>query len=206
MLWTTPLDPSVSPRDGYGGFLFGFNHFHTKALYPGGTCVVFVSSGRWHPNCYIAANFWLHCSAYKCSFWHRCHREDTSSRRAKWEFLTFQYHLQIALSSHKNGKEKNNTFFFFLVVLLYDSLSIGWLFSAWTALAQLRFPSTAGPFPETEPYLPVSDELPVIKLAARNKTTRLRGSGGGSGGLKPFNVGRETAESRAELPESKTRG
>lgn len=126
-------------------------------------------------------------------------------RRAKWEFLTFQYHLQIALSSHKNGKEKKQ-YLFFLVVLLYDSLSIGWLFSAWTALAQLRFPSTAGPFPETEPYLPVSDELPVIKLAARNKTTRLRGSGGGSGGLKPFNVGRETAESRAELPESKTRG
>lgn len=111
ILWSTPSDP-VSPRDGYGGLLFGFNHFHTEALNPGGTCVVFVLSGRWHPNCYIAANFWLHCNAYKCSFWHRCHREDTSIRRAKWEFLTFQYHLQIALSSHKNRKEKNNTFFF----------------------------------------------------------------------------------------------
>lgn len=108
------------------------------------------------------------------------------------------------LSQERKGKKQYP--FFFLVVLLYDSLSIGWLFSAWTALAQLRFPSMAGPFPETEPYLPVSDELPVIKLAARNKTTRLRGSGGGSGGLKPFNVGRETAESRAQLPESKTRG
>lgn len=180
-----------------------FKSFHTEAQIPGGTCLVFVLSGRWHPNCFIAANFWLQRLQMFILIW--------MSQRRYINLLCQVGVFDISVSSANSfilSQQRNKKIAIrcATVVLLYYSLSIGWLFPASTAFAKLRFPSTAGPFPETKPYLPVSDELPVIKLAARNKTTRLRGSGGDSGGLKPFNVGRETAETWAELPESKTRG
>lgn len=75
----------------------------------------------------------------------------------------------------QEGKEKKNNFFFFKSC--YCTIHYLTLFCL-NRLCTAEIPKHSwAPSRETEPYLPVSDELPVIKLAARNKTTRLRGSG-----------------------------